>query len=109
MKKTKYIILIFFASILLGNCSSLKEGFANNKKKSTDEFLVEKKQPLVMPPNFEKLPLPDVSLDNKQENNEEKTSSLEKVLKSSNKINEISENNTQNNSIESLILKEIKK
>ena len=108
MKKTKYFILIFFASILLGNCSSLKEGFANNKKKSTDEFLVEKKQPLVMPPNFEKLPLPDVSLDNKQEN-EEKTSSLEKVLKSSNKTNEISENNTQTNSIESLILKEIKK
>ena len=108
MKKTKYFILIFFASVLLGNCSTLKEGFANNKKKSTDEFLVEKKQPLVMPPNFEKLPLPDVSLDNKQEN-EEKTSSLEKVLKDSNKTNENSENNTQTNSIESLILKEIKK
>ena len=108
MKKTKYFILIFFTSILLGNCSTLKEGFANNKKKSTDEFLVEKKQPLVMPPNFDKLPLPDVALDNKQEN-EEKTSSLEKVLKSSNKTNEISENNTQTNSIESLILKEIKK
>jgi len=108
MKKTKYFILIFFASILLGNCSTLKEGFANNKKKSTDEFLVEKKQPLVMPPNFEKLPLPNVVLDGIQEN-EEKTSSLEKVLKSSNKTNEISENNTQTNSIESLILKEIKK
>ena len=108
MKKTKYIILIFFASILLGNCSSLKEGFANNKKKSTDEFLVEKKQPLVMPPNFEKLPLPEVALDGIQEN-EEKISSLEKVLKGSNKTTEISENNTQTNSIESLILKEIKK
>ena len=108
MKKTKYIILIFFASILLGNCSTLKEGFANNKKKSTDEFLVEKKQPLVMPPNFEKLPLPEVALDGIQEN-EEKISSLEKVLKGSNKTTEISENNTQTNSIESLILKEIKK
>jgi len=108
MKKTKYFILIFFASILLGNCSTLKEGFANNKKKSTDEFLVEKKQPLVMPPNFDKLPSPEVALDNKQEN-EEKTSSLEKALKGSNKTAEISENNTQTNSIESLILKEIKK
>jgi len=108
MKKTKHFILIFFASILLGNCSTLKEGFANNKKKSTDEFLVEKKQPLVMPPNFEKLPLPDVALDGIKEN-EEKISSLEKVLKGSNKTTEISENNTQTNSIESLILKEIKK
>jgi len=108
MKKTKYFILIFFASILLGNCSTLKEGFANNKKKSTDEFLVEKKQPLVMPPDFEKLPLPDVALDTALKK-EEKTSSLEKMLKGSNKTTETNENNSETNSIESLILKEIKK
>ena len=29
------------------------------KKKSTDEFLVEKKSPLVMPPNFNELPIPN--------------------------------------------------
>ena len=43
MRKTKSFILILFATILLGNCSTLKEGFTNNKKKGTDEFLVEKK------------------------------------------------------------------
>src|SRR5210317_2457282 len=108
MRKTKSFILILFASILLGNCSTLKEGFTNNKKNGTDEFLVEKKQPLVMPPDFEKLPLPDVALDIALKK-EEKTSSLEKMLKESNKTTETNVNNTETNSIESLILKEIKK
>src|SRR5210317_2488576 len=108
MRKTKSFILILFASILLGNCSTLKEGFTNNKKNGTDEFLVEKKQPLVMPPDFEKLPLPDVALDTALKK-EEKTSSLEKMLKGSNKTTETNENNSETNSIESKILKEIKK
>jgi hypothetical protein len=41
------------------SCGSIKDGFVNQKKKSTDEFLVEKKSPLVMPPDFEVLPIPD--------------------------------------------------
>jgi len=109
MRKTKSFILILFASILLGNCSTLKEGFTNNKKKGTDEFLVEKKQPLVMPPNFEKLPLPDVILDTSITKEEQKTSSLEKMLKGSNEKTEVNQDKTQINSIESLILNEIKK
>ena len=63
MKKIKSFIFILFVSMLVGNCSTLKEGFINDKKKGTDEFLVEKKQPLTMPPNFEKLPLPNTTLD----------------------------------------------
>jgi len=108
MRKINNIIgvLIFFC--LLGNCSTLKEGFTNDKKKRTDEFLVEKKQPLVMPPDFEKLPLPDVALDTALKE-KEKTSSLEQMLKRSNNTAETNENNTATNSIESQILKEIKK
>jgi len=109
MRKTKSFIFILFASILLGNCSTLKEGFTNNKKKGTDEFLVEKKQPLVMPPNFEKLPLPNVILDSSITKEEQKTSSLEKMLKGSNEKTEVNQDKTQINSIESLILNEIKK
>ena len=108
MRKTKSFILILFASILLGNCSTLKEGFTNNKKKGTDEFLVEKKQPLTMPPNFEKLPLPNTTLDVELDK-EQKVSSLEKMLKTSS--NEARSDNQKDttSSIESLILKEIKK
>ena len=44
--------------LLLLSCGIIKEGFQNPKKKSSDEFLVEKKSPLVMPPNFNELPIP---------------------------------------------------
>ena len=35
------------------------------KKKSYDEFLIEKKNPLVLPPDFSKLPKPKVADDEK--------------------------------------------
>ena len=44
--------------LLLSSCGTIKEGFTNQKKSSTDEFLVEKKLPLKMPPNYEELPIP---------------------------------------------------
>ena len=53
-------ILVFFKLILfLYSCSTLKEGFTNQKKSSSDEFLVEKKSPLIMPPDYNDLPVPD--------------------------------------------------
>ena len=53
-------MLIIF--VFLGNCTNVQEGFMNSKKNGTDEFLVQKKQPLTMPPNFEKLPLSNKQL-----------------------------------------------
>ena len=44
MKKINNIIGVLIIFCLLGNCSTLKKGFTNDKKKGTDEFLVEKKQ-----------------------------------------------------------------
>jgi len=35
-----------------------KQIFTNQKKSSTDEFLVEKKSPLVQPPEYNELPIP---------------------------------------------------
>ena len=61
-----------------------------------------------MPPNFEKLPLPNTVLDENKDANQT-TSNLEKILKSSNNVSEVDQNQTKSNSIQSLILKEIKK
>lgn len=108
MKKVKTFILSLFVSILVGNCSTLKEGFINDKKKGTDEFLVEKKQPLTMPPNFEKLPLPNTTLDDQSEK-VQKVSSLEKMLKTTSNDTKNDNQKDAASSIESLILKEIKK
>ena len=58
--KKKLLTLVLF-TILLNNCSTLKEGFESQRKNSTDEFLVEKKQPLVMPPDYNKLPEPSIN------------------------------------------------
>ena len=46
----------------LVSCSSMKEAgqvLRNEKVKTNDEFLVKKKQPLILPPNYEKIPEPE--------------------------------------------------
>ena len=58
MKKLKLYIYLNLLILLLSSCGSVKESFKNQKKNSSDEFLVEKKSPLVMPPNFKALPIP---------------------------------------------------
>ena len=60
---SKKIIFLFGLIFLLTSCAdtweSVKHGVTGSKKKSTDEFLVQKKDPLIMPPDFENLPTPD--------------------------------------------------
>ena len=52
-------ILILISSFLIFySCGTIKEGFTNQKKNSSDEFLVEKKDPLIMPPDYNELPTP---------------------------------------------------
>ena len=50
----KFLLIL----ILLSSCGSIKSGFVNSKKDNSDEFLIEKKMPLKMPPAFNKLPSP---------------------------------------------------
>ena len=45
------------------------------KKNSSDEFLVEKKSPLSMPPDYKELPVPK-TLQNQSENDDKKIKSL---------------------------------
>ena len=53
------ILIIIFFSVLLNSCQSAKDALQGKKRsEQSDEFLVEKKNPLAMPPDFEKLPLP---------------------------------------------------
>ena len=96
-------ILVFFKLILfLYSCSTLKEGFTNQKKSSSDEFLVEKKSPLVMPPDYNDLPVPDQN-NKTAETNENKIKDL--VTKNENENNNSEDGNLD---IEQSILKKIK-
>ena len=55
-----YIRIIIFLNFILffSSCSSMKEGFSNQKRNNSDEFLVEKKSPLITPPDYNDLPVP---------------------------------------------------
>ena len=82
MKSTN--IFILFTFILLISCGNVGKILRNEKIKSTDEFLVKKKDPLILPPDFDKVPEPG-SLSQPKIKDENK---LKKILK-----------NPQNNSI----------
>ena len=57
------IYFLFFIALMLSSCQSAKDALTLKKKPSGDEFLVEKKNPLVMPPNYGKLPIPEEKKD----------------------------------------------
>jgi len=101
-KKTICLItLIFLVTSCSGTWDSVKRGMTGTKQKSTDEFLVQKKDPLVLPPDFENLPTPSDRAAAKKE-----VSSFEKTLKKTSSIESLS---SEDSSIEDSILKQIRK
>jgi hypothetical protein len=101
MKQFKFYIIVSLA-IFVASCSNLKEGFSNPKKNNSDEFLVEKKSPLVMPPDYNELPIPD-------EDKKEKENKDIKSLISKSKKDETNENLIEkSSSFEGSILDKIK-
>jgi|TARA_B100001093_G_scaffold513732_1_gene586252 hypothetical protein len=79
MKKNINLIIIF---LLITSCT----GFKLKKETSGDEFLVEKKSPLVVPPNYGQLPLPDSEKKEKSEVNESEIKEL--IIKKNSKKTE---------------------
>ena len=58
MKKNNYPIFLLIFLFLLSGCQDVKKGFSGKKIDQGEEFLVIKKNPLVVPPDFEKMPMP---------------------------------------------------
>jgi PBP1b-binding outer membrane lipoprotein LpoB len=77
MKKIKIYLFLVLATIILNNCGSVKDAMDPQRKNNTDEFLVEKKSPLSMPPDFEKLPIPKSE---KVVENENEENNLKKLI-----------------------------
>lgn len=101
MKRFKFYILLSVL-VFLSSCGSLRDGFSNQKKNNSDEFLVEKKSPLVMPPDYNELPIPN------EEKEEQQTNEIKSLISKS-KNGETKENTDEkNSSFESSILKKIK-
>ena len=52
------ILVIITLCLFITGCNSVKKAFDPQRKNSSEEFLVEKKLPLSMPPEFDELPIP---------------------------------------------------
>ena len=75
----KKIIPIIFFAVLLYSCQGAKDALQGKKRSDTgDEFLVEKKNPLTTPPDYNELPVPFDQ--EEQKNNEEDSDVIKKVL-----------------------------
>jgi hypothetical protein len=88
---------------LLSACESAREGFTLQKKDNSDEFLVEKKNPLTMPPNYNDLPEPkDIQINSENIKDDE----FEKIINNSKKYQ--SKTDSSKTSIEQSVIEKIK-
>ena len=93
------LIVIFFVTSCADTFNSVKRGLTGAKRNSTDEFLIEKKDPLILPPDYENLPNPD-----EREIVAEEDSLFEKNLEDA-----IEEESSSTNSVENSILRKIQR
>ena len=108
MKKNNPLVLIFIISLFLNSCGTVMEGLGGTKQKNSDEFLVKKKEPLVLPPDFEILPEPGVSPDEGPSLSEENTLSIEELIRQSSSDDTSSDTNESNSLTERSIIEKIK-
>ena len=106
MNIVKKLLVYFLMFIILESCQSVKENLSMQKKDSVDEFLIERKNPLVVPPEFSKLPLPEnESENNASEIQEEENLDLSKVLKESETLDKNRSSNELEKSISNILNK----
>ena len=95
-KRVNYILLLVFLTSCADSWDSVKRGLTGTKKSSADEFLVKKKDPLILPPDFENLPTP-----------EDRDIALEEDSIFQNTLEVSEEDTSESKSVESSILKKI--
>lgn len=101
----KNIQIFFLILLLLTSCGGLKDAgkvLRNEKTSTTDEFLVKKRNPLVLPPNYEEIPEPG-SLSKKNQGEQEKIKKILKVPETKESLKK------KSSSIEESILDRIRK
>ena len=94
------IVLLFF----LSNCQSVKNALTGKRTSKGEEFLVKKKDPLILPPDFGSLPVPGQELILEDE---EEYSVIEDIIGVSQNDNQIIQ--SKSGSLEESIIQDIKK
>ena len=102
MNKLFFLIILLFT---ITSCQNVKDALQGKKYENSDEFLVIKKNPLILPPNFNDLPTPkDVSDTTQIENIENE---IEDLLSSIKDDGEVLESSSSSDT-ESFVLEKIK-
>ena len=103
MKCTFKISLLLITVFILEGCSNVKEGLSLKKKQGVDEFLIERKNPLTVPPDFSSLPQPRNSIEENKV--EDKEIDLKKVLTETKENKTISSSDNLEKSISNILNK----
>ena len=107
MKKTNPLIASFLILLFLNSCGTIAEGLGGSKKNESDEFLVEKKSPLVLPPSFGELPEPGKEPEENVISDKKDTSDIEDMINQSSSTSASEKSDDTKNSIEQSIIKKI--
>ena len=104
MKINKFALLTFFGLLFfLSSCGS--GGLTGGKKDNTDEFLVQKKNPLVLPPDYNDLPLPKDYKIKDDQSTENIDNEIKKLMESEEKDNVSNNDSKRDSSLEDSIIK----
>ena len=102
----KKILSLFALIFLFNSCQSLEKGLGF-RKDIPDEFLVEKRNPLVMPPNYDLVPPDSVNQNNQKDEKDNLKDIFNKNLGKDKKDTEIKKGSDPR-SLEKSILEKIK-
>ena len=110
MKKNNYPIFLLIFLFLISGCQDVKKGFSGKKIDQGEEFLVIKKNPLVVPPDFEKMPVAKneikepnpIDVENNQDND------FKKLLKTQDQNVDVSDSRENTGDLEKKIIDKIK-
>ena len=104
--KIKKITLLILLALFLNSCQGAKDALQGQKRSDgSDEFLIEKKNPLTMPPDIENLPVPVSEEKNQSTKNDNKIKNL--LNKDKKDKSKKSSKSNENNSLETTILEQI--
>ena len=100
------IFLLIISLFVLSSCQGVKDALTGKKYENSDEFLVIKKNPLILPPDFNALPTPKDVADTTQIENIE--NEIEDLLSSIKNDDEEVVESSSSSDTESFVLEKIK-
>ena len=104
MKKFETLATLLIFMLFINGCATAKKAFSPERKNSSEEFLVEKKSPLALPPDFDKLPTPKNSIIKVDQNDD-----IEKLILNQKNTQDIINSSNENLALEESIIEQINK